>query len=381
MHRDYSEKTFFELTRQIQDINNSDFCFITDGIQDIWNTFSSWIGWLDIEDYVDNISAYHKRVLDQHNTTSEKLKKIFEEVRNVDAEYADHLNAAFQSLYKFRQVITSMSDLIAPQTYSFDLNNIKAQSSQLLKEIEEAKTSLDSAKKDMANALTADLAKKIGKELLLDVADCMIAYGAFMAKPSINNGWQFINTLIGQTFSDLEAIFYVGSTKVIGDERYLKQAESMKERDDFADVLVDEFILPEEVDALIQSADAMQDAISVFNDAKDFVKNIGNTTNVLANDIISDDMKWAHLLNAFVGKTGFSAATGDANTFLGEIKNQTALLKNVKNVYSWVESAVQGELTEKIISKSDIAGITKDTQDFMDEMGEIFTPWLNKALA
>ena len=104
MYRDYTEATFDELKRQIKEINDSDFSIITDALGDLWYTFQSWIGVLKIDNYLDDVSSYHKKVLDQHNTSIADLDRIFNAVHTVDQNYSvkvGDINSTMDTYHRF----------------------------------------------------------------------------------------------------------------------------------------------------------------------------------------------------------------------------------------------------------------------------------------
>lgn len=84
MYRDYTEATLNELKQQIREINESDFSPITDFFGDIWYGVQSLVGVLKIDNYLNDVSSYHRKVLDQNDTTVKELEGIFTAVRNVD---------------------------------------------------------------------------------------------------------------------------------------------------------------------------------------------------------------------------------------------------------------------------------------------------------
>ncbi len=79
------ENYFLQLIDQIQEDNYNG---LTDWIGDRWLDFEAVLGKLKIQNYLDDVSAYHKKVLDRNNTTKAKISKIFREVRETDTIYA-----------------------------------------------------------------------------------------------------------------------------------------------------------------------------------------------------------------------------------------------------------------------------------------------------
>ncbi|MBQ6583459.1 MAG: hypothetical protein IJH77_06530 [Mogibacterium sp.] len=54
---------------------------------DIWLSITGWFGKMDISKYLNDIDAYHRRVLDKNNTTIKQIRKIFNTVREDDTTH------------------------------------------------------------------------------------------------------------------------------------------------------------------------------------------------------------------------------------------------------------------------------------------------------
>ena len=365
MVRDYSQEYYLELCAQIREINRTEFFFITDGIEDLWNTFSSWIGWLNIEDYVDNIEKYHKTVLDQHNTTEEKLKKIFENVRKIDMEYASVFNSTFLSLSEYTNAINEMCELIDPQKYAFDLTAIQERSHQLISNIREARIELKSNYNDMLTEMGLRIMGEAAVEFLVDIAGSAILLAKFMTQMATNpivgvaTGWEFINSvfMIGE---DLFAIAGVPVTFLVtmitGDSESrlegILYSEDMKDAKRIADGMELDNGMPENVIQFVKILDSAADTVALFNSGYEFVDGI-------------DGVK----------------KTGEITGYVKEVKDDTTLFKNIKNVYKYATAIKEGELLEEVFGETEIASFIKDTVETVDDICELMEPWFKKALA
>lgn len=109
VERKYTEEVYNELVAMIQDIQENDVCWIKDKLEDAVRYFKSWIGELNIEHYLDNVSEYHREVLDQHDTTVEELNKIFDEVGYLDFTYRDKVENLYDGLCDHRRAIEALS--------------------------------------------------------------------------------------------------------------------------------------------------------------------------------------------------------------------------------------------------------------------------------
>ncbi|WP_075720540.1 hypothetical protein [Roseburia sp. 499] len=69
MKRDFSETSKQELISLVSQVESEKWCDFTDWVGDRWYDFESWIGTLDIQHYINDVNAYHKKVIDKNNTT------------------------------------------------------------------------------------------------------------------------------------------------------------------------------------------------------------------------------------------------------------------------------------------------------------------------
>ena len=65
MYRDFSENSKRKLLSLVSSVENEKICDFTDWIGDRWLDFQSWIGKLSIKKYINNVNAYHKKVIDK----------------------------------------------------------------------------------------------------------------------------------------------------------------------------------------------------------------------------------------------------------------------------------------------------------------------------
>ncbi len=89
MYRDFSEKSRNELLGLVSQVENEKISNFTDWVGDRWYDFESWIGKLNIRNYLNNVNEYHKKVIDKNNATKSSINTIFNKVKSVDASYKD----------------------------------------------------------------------------------------------------------------------------------------------------------------------------------------------------------------------------------------------------------------------------------------------------
>lgn len=114
MVRDFSQTALDNLLATIDQINDEQICGVTDFLGDLWYGFLDLIGQLDAEDNVDQISSYHKKVLDKNNTSKEELRKIFDDVHTVDTSFAVRFTSCQARLDNFKALLTSLASMFGP---------------------------------------------------------------------------------------------------------------------------------------------------------------------------------------------------------------------------------------------------------------------------
>ena len=82
MYRDFSEKSRNELLGLVSQVENEKISNFTDWVGDRWYDFESWIGKLNIRNYLNNVNEYHKKVIDKNNATKSSINTIFNKVKS-----------------------------------------------------------------------------------------------------------------------------------------------------------------------------------------------------------------------------------------------------------------------------------------------------------
>lgn len=120
MCRDFSESSEQKLLGLVSEVENEKWCDFTDWIGDRWLDFQSWIGSLNIKNYLDDVNAYHKKIIDKNNTTKEKIKEIFRNVHNVDNSYQKVFLGNEEILNAVLLYVQELSDIIDPANGNFN---------------------------------------------------------------------------------------------------------------------------------------------------------------------------------------------------------------------------------------------------------------------
>ena len=120
MYRDFSESSKQKLLELVSDVENEKWCDFTDWIGDRWLDFQSWIGSLNIKNYLDDVNAYHKKVIDKNNTTKEKIEEIFQNVNNVDNSYQSVFLSNEETLNAVLSYLQELGAIINPANGNFN---------------------------------------------------------------------------------------------------------------------------------------------------------------------------------------------------------------------------------------------------------------------
>lgn len=251
MIRDFSEDRKEKLKKQIDEINSETLCWLTDGLGDLGTRFSKWIGLLDINNYMDNISAYHKKVLDMNDMTKKEIDQIFEDVYSVDSEYKEQFRDAGSGLDKWISKVHILRDQINPGFSITSAAGIRKSCKEINKEIE-------AVRKEMAEAYEKELAYSEKRAAMEAAKGFVTAFadgiGNVMSMPgkmisSVLSGnpagiasatWDLVNSVfsVGQKGAAFTAVILgIGIGSLSGKnknkvrEKALEESESLNSRD------------------------------------------------------------------------------------------------------------------------------------------------------
>ena len=107
MVRDFSQSALDRLLRLISEINEEQWFNWTDALGDWW--YGTIFYSQEISNCLDDIEGFHKRMLDKNDTSADKLRAIFDTVRQVDQNYATRFSAALVNLQNYLQAVQSLS--------------------------------------------------------------------------------------------------------------------------------------------------------------------------------------------------------------------------------------------------------------------------------
>ena len=111
--RDFTDEKRAELESQIRELeseNKGFFNFVGDRLDDLLKGIKG----VKIDNYLDNISDYHRLILDIRNTTLKQLREIFNAVHQVDVSYNTRLSSIFSQLFAYKTSVSALAGLIEP---------------------------------------------------------------------------------------------------------------------------------------------------------------------------------------------------------------------------------------------------------------------------
>ena len=120
MRRDFSEESKQKLLELVKEVEAEKWSALTDWFGDRWYDFEEWIGVLDIKRYLDDVSSYHKKVIDKENYAAYNIETIYQNV-NADSErYQSRFAALLTALQGFRDTMEKVSAAVGPGKGYFD---------------------------------------------------------------------------------------------------------------------------------------------------------------------------------------------------------------------------------------------------------------------
>lgn len=143
MIRDFSKEAKETLYSQIDRVTPTGVIeSVGDFFGDLGLAFQSWVGELSINSYLDNVEAYHEKVLDKNNTTKKEIDKIFQEVASVDSSYAGNFQEIATVMSQYREYINAMSEIILPQNLTNPLAAAHISLQEILRQMQDNEVEL-----------------------------------------------------------------------------------------------------------------------------------------------------------------------------------------------------------------------------------------------
>lgn len=276
MQRDYTESMYETMVEQINKINDEEWCFVTDLLGDGALYVGSALGIVDSQRYTNDIRSYHEMVLDQHNTTVDKLENIFVDVDNVDIEHGEITCSAYNTMLLCDEVIKELVRIVDPNKLCFDAKVIAMKHNEYATKIAKAKEGLsqayDKAISNKENMLAKQAAMGFVEGLFsiaISACSLVIGCGTGNVVQVVTSGWDIIDGFFG-IMQDTVALGTYGAGKIAGcfGNRELR-LKLLEETQDFAgrDGLAGEFEAAgwEELAIATDTADVIFDIVGIVD--------------------------------------------------------------------------------------------------------------------
>lgn len=200
--RDFSAAAKERLKDQIKVINEEQWSPVTDFLGDLCYSAQSWLGLLSIDNYISKTEEYHKKVMDQHNTTVSKLEQIFSDVAAVDSEYKESFYNCASQLESHSKSVSRLADMINPAMGILTVSGIKADADNIRNNIEQADAKINT----QFDSELKYAEKKALKNTVWDMAGDIVSIAADVVSFGLNvvtgnipggvaDGWQIINDM------------------------------------------------------------------------------------------------------------------------------------------------------------------------------------------
>lgn len=181
MFRDYSSEKLIELQNFVN-LDMNFWSFLGDMISDLLLYLKKISGFSDISS-AEDVSAYHREVIDMHNYTNSELIDIFNEVNGLDMTFGNRIaTSVFEPLDVLSKTLKMFSDQINPQSGGFTVAgiNIIAEKAKALADPvwEKTNAALDASLSEEAKRLMAEGGKQALKSGLSFIIHCASFLGS-----------------------------------------------------------------------------------------------------------------------------------------------------------------------------------------------------------
>lgn len=124
MIRDFSDENYNNLIEIVKQVESEKWSDFTDWFGDRWYDLMTLTGVLNIQNSLDNISDYQKKVIDKNNASEEMIKKIFDDVKSVNTNYTTRFAAYEVRLDNFLKLVKNVDSCIDPSTGNYSVEKI-----------------------------------------------------------------------------------------------------------------------------------------------------------------------------------------------------------------------------------------------------------------
>lgn len=262
MKRDFSESARQKLISLCEEVESEKICNFTDKIGDGWYEFEEWLGTLSIEKYLDNVNAYHKKVIDKNNATEDDINEIFENVNSVSTSYKTRFDSILSNLESYNKIINQLAETIEPSNGKFTSDYIAKDLDEAVNEYLKEQATLESI---YGEGLDADDIENIDEEA---VTELLAAYVSSFADSLPSTSLDLCNEelLVTPTVK----VYYKQSVSESFGDSDLKVSEELKEQQ----LLVKNISVSTETDGLKLNVGS-SGSISISSSDSDSTDSIG----------------------------------------------------------------------------------------------------------
>lgn len=114
MKRDYSEQAKQELLKIISEVEADSSNQFLDVIGDFFLNVKQFFGFLNIDDYLNNLSKYHKEIIDKNDISKKKLEEIFSEIYAINYRYKIRLASIKMDMDSYLSILKTFVSVVEP---------------------------------------------------------------------------------------------------------------------------------------------------------------------------------------------------------------------------------------------------------------------------
>lgn len=114
MKRDYSEQAKQELLKIISEVEADSSNQFLDVIGDFFLNVKQFFGFLNIDDYLNNLSKYHKEIIDKNDISKKKLEEIFSEIYAINYRYKIRLASIKMDMDSYLSILKTLVSVVEP---------------------------------------------------------------------------------------------------------------------------------------------------------------------------------------------------------------------------------------------------------------------------
>lgn len=296
MIRDYSDEVYNCMLKQIDEINSETINCVTDALGDVVLHMGKWTGLIR----TSSTEEYQKKMLDMNDTTAKQLKKIFKEVKEIDATKSEDIKKINDRQREYNNKIKQLSDTIHPGVSFKSAEEIKKICSGINGNLTAADKAINEKYQTVLRSTTSDVVLKAVKGTIGGIVNCGVSILSLpvkmieglatggpvkMATEAASDTWGIINSVFS-VGSNIGALAAVGLGGVFafatGNSRYreagLEEAEKYVGSEGLADALIAEYgenKFTSTVKGVSDMIDTIDTLDSLIDDSKGFIKGEG----------------------------------------------------------------------------------------------------------